>query len=84
MNKFEEVDAKDGFDIEAGSVMLDGKVSSQECIVFTNSGHTYHFKNVTDFVPTTTGFSFTYTGVATGVTRKANFEYTSVAGYALS
>lgn len=75
---------KDGMHVEANSVKFDGEVSSQECIVFTNSGHTYHFKNVTDFVPTTTGFSFTYTGVATGVIREAVFDYTSVAGYALS
>lgn len=52
-------------------------------IVFTNNGQTYHFFEVTDFKPTTTGFSFTYTGKATGVTRKAVFNNTSTAGYAL-
>jgi hypothetical protein len=46
-------------------------------------GQTYHFFEVTDFKPTTTGFSFTYTGKATGVTRKAVFNNTSTAGYAL-
>lgn len=75
---------KDGMRVEANSVKFAGEVSSQECIVFTNSGQTYHFKNVTDFAPTTTGFSFTYMGVATGVTRKAVFDYTSVVGYALN
>ena len=54
-----------------------------ELIVFTNNGQTYHFNGVGDFYPTTTGFKFTYTGVATGVTRHAVFNYTSVAGYAL-
>ena len=54
-----------------------------ELIVFTNNCQTYHFNGVGDFYPTTTGFKFTYTGVATGVTRHAVFNYTSVAGYAL-
>ena len=54
-----------------------------ELIVFTNNGQTYHFFEVEDFKPTTTGFSFTYTGKATGVTRKAVFNNTSTAGYAL-
>ena len=54
-----------------------------ELIVFTNNGQTYHFNGVGDFYPTTTGFKFTYAGVATGVTRQAVFNNTSVAGYAL-
>ena len=54
-----------------------------ELIVFTNNGQTYHFYEVTDFKPTT-GFSFAYTGKATGVTRKATFNNTSTAGYALA
>lgn len=54
-----------------------------ELIVFTNNGQTYHFFEVEDFKPTTTGFSFTYTGKATGVTRKAVFNNVSTAGYAL-
>lgn len=29
-----------------------------ELIVFTNNGQTYHFYDVTNFRPTTTGFSF--------------------------
>ena len=55
-----------------------------ELIVFTNNGQTYHFYEVTDFKPTTTGFSFAYTLIATGVTRKATFNNTSTAGYALA
>lgn len=54
-----------------------------ELIVFTNTGKTYLFKNVENFVPTTQGFKFQYTGVATGETRQAEFNYTSVAGYAM-
>lgn len=55
-----------------------------EIIVFTNTGITYSFSGVTDFVPTTQGFKFNYTGKATGVTRKAEFNYKSVSGYALN
>lgn len=55
----------------------------KELIVFTNNGQTYHFSEVTNFRPTTTGFSFTYTGKATGVTREAVFNNTSTAGYTL-
>lgn len=54
-----------------------------EIIVFTNTGKTYNFKGVENFMPTTQGFKFEYTGVATGVTRQVEFNYTSVAGYAL-
>lgn len=54
-----------------------------EIIVFTNEGKTYSFNNVTNFKHTTQGFEFVYTGVATGVTRQAVFNYTSVSGYAL-
>lgn len=59
-------------------------MKEKELIVYTVSGNTYHFKHVTDFLPTTTGFSFTYTGVATGVTRQSNFDYKSTAGYSLA
>lgn len=54
-----------------------------ELIVFTNNGQTYHFSDVKDFRPTTTGFSFTYVGKVTGVERKAVFNNASTAGYAL-
>ncbi|MEG0078206.1 hypothetical protein [Enterococcus sp.] len=53
-----------------------------ELIVFTNNGQTYHFKGIENFRPTTTGFSFDYLGVATGVKRSAVFNNTSTAGYA--
>ncbi len=55
-----------------------------EIIVFTSSGKTYNFKNIENLTPTTQGFEFDYTGVATGVKRHASFNYTSVAGYALA
>lgn len=53
-----------------------------ELIVFTNNGQTYHFHEVINFRPTTTGFSFEYVGKATGVLCKAVFNNTSTAGYA--
>ncbi|MFD1466480.1 hypothetical protein ACFQ4L_10445 [Lapidilactobacillus mulanensis] len=55
-----------------------------ELIVFTNNGQTYYFNNVEDFKPTTTGFSFSYVGKATGVKRSAMFNNTSTVGYALA
>ena len=55
-----------------------------ELIIFTNNGQTFMFKRVVDFKYTTTGFTFSYTGDSTGITRKATFNHTSVAGYALS
>lgn len=55
-----------------------------EIIVFTSSGKTYNFKNVENLTPTTQGFEFDYTGMATGVKRHASFNYTSVAGYAIA
>lgn len=56
----------------------------KELIVFTNNGQTFHFMNVTKFRPTTTGFSFTYHGTATGIDREAVFNNTSVAGWAFA
>jgi len=61
-----------------------GSMNKKELIVFTNNGQTYVFHGVTDFKPTTTGFSFTYTGKATGITRSTTFNNTSTAGYALT
>lgn len=55
-----------------------------EIIVFTISGATFHFKNVKEFKLTTKGFTFTYVGESTGVERKAVFDYTSTAGYAIA
>lgn len=66
---------------------LEGEIyimDKKELIVFTNNGQTYVFHGVTNFKPTTTGFSFTYTGKATGVTRSTTFNNTSTAGYALT
>lgn len=63
---------------------LGGTKHMKELIVFTNNGQTYHFSDVANFRPTTTGFSFTYTGKATGVTREAVFNNTSTAGYAFA
>lgn len=56
----------------------------KELIVWTNMGRSLIFKNVSDFGFHTQGFEFEYEGVSTGVKRKANFNNTSVAGYALS
>lgn len=56
----------------------------QELIVFTNTGNTYYFANVTDLKPTTNGFKFKYTGVASGKVRTATFDNTATSGYTLS
>ena len=56
----------------------------KELIVFTNNGQTYIFHNISKLRPTTTGFTFTYTGKATGVVRDAVFNNTSVAGWAVA
>ncbi|MDV6381076.1 hypothetical protein [Pediococcus pentosaceus] len=56
----------------------------KELIVYTNNGQTYYFSEVTNFRPTTTGFSFTYTGKVTGITREAVFNNTSTAGFTLA
>lgn len=58
--------------------------TEQTLVVFTNNGQTYHFYGVENFKPTTTGFTFEYTGKATGVIRQATFNNTSVAGYAIA
>ena len=55
-----------------------------ELIIFTNNGQTFMFKRVVDFKHTATGFTFSYPGDSTGVTRKATFNHTSAVGYALS
>ncbi|BCK48614.1 MULTISPECIES: hypothetical protein [Streptococcus] len=54
-----------------------------ELIIFTNAGKTFMFRNVLDFEYTTQGFKFKYKGISTGKERTAEFNYTSVAGYAL-
>ena len=55
-----------------------------EVIVFTHSGHTYKFQNVTNFEYKTLGFAFDYTGVSTGLKRHTEFFTSAVAGYAIS
>lgn len=64
--------------------LFENEIESTTIIVFATSGKTFEFGQVTNFLPTTQGFKFNYTGLATGVTRRAEFNYTSVAGYALS
>jgi len=56
----------------------------QELIVWTNMGRSLIFKNVLNFNFHTQGFEFDYFGVSTGKQRHANFNNTSVSGYALT
>ena len=56
----------------------------KQLIVFTNNGQTYMFDNVSNFKQNTQGFSFEYTGNATGVKRTAVFNSASACGYALA
>ncbi|MFA6719296.1 MAG: hypothetical protein WCS15_09450 [Prevotella sp.] len=56
----------------------------QELVVFTNNGQTFVFHGVKNFTNTTTGFKFDYVGKMTSVSRRAVFNNTSVAGYALA
>lgn len=55
----------------------------KEIIIFTNNGHTYTFKNVSKFGYTTQGIKFIYTGIATGLTREAQFNNESMCGFAI-
>ena len=56
----------------------------KELVVFTNTGNNYYFENVENLKPTTNGFKFDYTGMATGKKRTATFDNTSTAGYTLA
>jgi len=56
----------------------------KELIIWTNMGRSLMFKNVTNFNFHTQGFEFDYEGVSTGKKRHANFNNTSVSGYALT
>jgi hypothetical protein len=56
---------------------------TQEILIWTNMGRTLFFKNVINFKYHTQGFEFDYKGVSTGKNRHANFNNTSVVGYAL-
>ena len=55
-----------------------------ELLIFTTNGHVFKFSNVTNLMPSSQGFTFEYSGVATGKTRKATFNHASVSGYALA
>lgn len=55
-----------------------------ELLIFTSNGKVFKFSNVTNLMPSSQGFTFEYSGVATGKTRKATFNHASVAGYALA
>ena len=56
----------------------------KELLIWTNMGRTLMFKNVTNFNFHSQGFEFDYKGISTGKKRHANFNNTSVAGYALN
>jgi DUF2075 family protein len=58
--------------------------TKKEILIWTNMGRTLFFKNVTNFKYHTQGFEFDYQGVSTGKKRHANFNNTSVVGYALT
>lgn len=55
-----------------------------ELIIFTNAGKTFTFSNISNFRHTTQGFKFDYVGVSTSKERTAEFNYTSVVGYAIN
>ena len=56
----------------------------KELLIWTNMGRTLMFKNVTNFNFHSQGFEFDYKGISTGKKRHANFNNTSVVGYALN
>jgi len=56
----------------------------QELIVWTNMGRSLIFENVVNLQFHTQGFEFDYYGVSTNKFRHANFNNTSVSGYALT
>lgn len=53
-----------------------------ELVIFTNAGKTFMFSNISNFRHTTQGFKFDYVGLSTSKERTAEFNYTSVSGYA--
>lgn len=53
-----------------------------QLILWTNMGRSLMFDNVTNLNFHSQGFSFDYVGASTGMKRHANFNNTSVAGYA--
>ena len=59
-------------------------VIAKEIVIWTNMGRSLMFKNVTMFKYHTQGFEFNYVGDSTGVSRHANFNNTSVVGFAIT
>lgn len=53
-----------------------------ELIIWTNLGRSLLFTDVTNFGFTSQGIEFDYVGGSTGVKRHANFNNTSMVGYA--
>lgn len=53
-----------------------------ELIIWTQMGRSLMFYDVTNFNFHSQGFEFDYVGASTNVARHANFNNTSVAGYA--
>lgn len=53
-----------------------------QLILWTNLGRSLIFENVTNFGFTSQGIEFDYTGASTNVARHANFNNTSMVGYA--
>lgn len=53
-----------------------------ELVIWTNMGRSLVFENVTNFGFTTQGIEFDYIGASTNKKRHANFNNTSMAGYA--
>jgi hypothetical protein len=53
-----------------------------QLIIWTQMGRSLMFENVTNFNFHSQGFEFDYVGASTDVARHANFNNTSVAGYA--
>lgn len=53
-----------------------------QLIIWTNMGRSLIFENVTNFGFTSQGIEFDYVGASTDVERHANFNNTSMAGYA--
>ena len=55
-----------------------------ELVIWTNMGRSLVFQQVTNFGFTSQGIEFDYVGASTKVIRHANFNNTSMAGYATS
>lgn len=53
-----------------------------ELVIWTNMGRSLVFENVTNFGFTSQGIEFDYVGASTSKKRHANFNNTSMSGYA--